>query len=270
MQIGELTKAGHRAIHLDGVFNMRDIGGLQTSTGRAVRKGLLYRADALSWISESDIHRIRDDLGISLILDLRLPKESERARSPLFRSQSGAATSAPLVSYVNISFRCTDDPAEDVVTVIALSRQLSDGYKMYVEHSAARIARAVQVLAEAGSLPAIIHCSGGKDRTGVLLAIILDAIGIEHAQIIDDYAATDERMPLLMSRVSGENAYEGHRVTQLPGWAFRAMPATMEDFLNYMCNTHGGSYAWLHKQGVHSEVLDGLRERLLLRADCPS
>lgn len=147
----------------EGLHNFRDIGGLPTRTGRRTRSGEIYRADCLSRCTPSDLDRL-GDLGITRVIDLRTPEE---------RVSGGA-----------FDHRCTDIeyhhcPVIDRTWFPRLPRldrtweeYLLLRYMEMIEDHGERIAFTMRVIATSPG-PAVVHCTLGKDRTGVVMALML-------------------------------------------------------------------------------------------------
>lgn len=162
-------------IPIDGTYNFRDVGGYPASGG-TTRTGKLYRADALGRLGESGRAALRE-LGIRIVIDLRddfeveaLPDDLEGLdvevlRLPVFEG-SGASAS----------------------TVGATIVHLYD--KIVFQHTDV-IVRALREIADTGDEPAVVHCTAGKDRTGIVVALALLAVGVDRETVVSDYAATE-------------------------------------------------------------------------------
>jgi protein-tyrosine phosphatase len=151
-----------RRLPLEGASNFRDLGGYRASGGRYVRWGLVYRSGHLANLTAQDYEYLKS-LGIRLVCDVRT--EAERLRSPTHWM----------------------GPAPDF-----LSTQIeSGGYDRYVNDYASQYGTILRRLA-AGELPAVEHCSSGKDRTGVFSALLLTALGVPRDVVIEDYLRTTE------------------------------------------------------------------------------
>jgi protein-tyrosine phosphatase len=212
-----------RRLPLEGAVNFRDLGGYRTSDGRYVRWGLAYRSNQLSNLTARDYEYLKS-LGIRLVCDVRT--EAEQLRSPT---------------------HWAGDPPEFLSTPIE-----SGGYDRYVIDDAPQVGAILGRLA-AGSLPAVEHCSGGKDRTGVFSAILLTALGVPHKVVVEDYLLTTryvlspESLPQTtadLQRILGlakppDAAYVRERMTTKPETlesAFEAIHRWYGSFDNYLAN----------------------------------
>ncbi|MCA4135273.1 tyrosine-protein phosphatase [Arthrobacter sp. M4] len=168
----------NRPLAVGGTYNFRSTGGY-TAAGRVIREGKLFRSDGL--------HRLTDDgraqiaaLGIRLVIDLRDSSEIDRSPSQL----DGLA----LESRHNPIFQAGSVPGLDATTT------LMDIYRLMIARHADRLAGAVRLIADSGTDPVLVHCTAGKDRTGVVIALALIAAGVDRGQVLRDYAATEQNL----------------------------------------------------------------------------
>ena len=122
--------------------------------------------------------------------------------------------------------------------------------------------RIVETLADARRRPVLIHCTLGKDRTGVATAVVLDALGVLRSDIAADYAAMADDLGVMMGRLRELPSY-GDAVDLYPPEAATASPATVLRFLAWMDQLHGGSRGYLIAAGVADEQLDTLADQML-------
>jgi protein-tyrosine phosphatase len=161
---GQTRVVSIRRLPLDGAANFRDLGGYRASDGHYVRWGLVYRSNHLANLTAND-YRYLASLGIRLVCDVRT--EAERERSP--------------TQWIGLAPEFLSAPIEP------------GGYDHYLTDHAAQYGAILRRLV-AGDLPAVEHCSGGKDRTGVFSAILLTALGVPRDIVIQDYLLTTEYM----------------------------------------------------------------------------
>lgn len=236
-------------IPLQGCFNFRDLGGYRTREGRTVRSGVLFRADALHFMTPEDMAFVQTSLGLSTVVDLRNPDEADAAgRWP------GDGSS---VSYRSIPFledRDISHPGEGVDPVV----RLTEIYTWIIANAGERVARALNLLAESETLPAVVHCTAGKDRTGVLSAIVLGLLGVDDEQIMADYCLTNQVIGVLGERLRQRPGNEGR-----PLYLFEAQPRAMERALSDINNGWGGPEGFVLAHGVGPETIQRLRDALL-------
>ncbi len=230
--------AANRPVALQGAGNFRDLGGYKTSDGRALRPGLLYRSDALCGLPGDDVQAIRA-LGVRTVIDLRSNYEEERARNSF--------AGLPGVTYRLIPF--AGDRPENLYAL----------YLQVTDRMGQQIAEALRLLLRA-PLAAVFHCSAGKDRTGVLAALVLSCCGVPRAQIVADYAATWTYMEKRYDALLAAAAAKGEAV---PAEMMYSLPQTMDDLLNHLDEHYGGVAAYLASAGFSGAEQLALRGRLV-------
>jgi len=130
-------------------------------------------------------------------------------------------------------------------------------------HNAApQIGRALRVLAASGSLPAVVHCAAGKDRTGVLVAVLLGLLGVDEAAIVADYAVSADAMDHLRRSLI-ERYPEGREAIENADEIFSADPSNMVRLLEWIDEEHGSVEAYAAFTGAGDDVVVALRERLI-------
>ncbi|GAA3597340.1 hypothetical protein GCM10022198_21880 [Klugiella xanthotipulae] len=173
-----MTDVARRSISIDGLYNLRDIGGLRAS-GTSTRWGTLYRSDGLHHLTETGREQLAR-LGIRTVIDLR--DDEERTVAP---SRTGGLTFATVSSPI---FQGVGSVLSGPnITLIEFYRALIDGF-------AEEYAAAVRLLSQAQNAPVLVHCTAGKDRTGIVIALALAAAGVDRDDIIDDYSLTQDNL----------------------------------------------------------------------------
>jgi protein-tyrosine phosphatase len=174
---------------MDAIHNFRDFGGYKTVNGARLKKGLLYRSGDLSRASDADLDDL-SALGIKTVYDLR--SETERQREPDRVPEAAPFTvlhlpMRPIVEYHGRSLRRLLSlmfGRERRTDYVALSYQ---AYREYATDYLPQLKDLFQRISNPLNLPALIHCSAGKDRTGVVIGLIQLALGIPHKQVVGDY-----------------------------------------------------------------------------------
>ena len=176
-----------REISVDGSVNLRDFGGYSTADGGRVRRGRLYRSGSLAHLT-SQGRRDFLDLGVALICDLRRPEEVEEEPTPLSVEQPrrlhlpidpGNAV-AMRSEFSSKDFNLTERIAFMKNLMASLVRNHADDYAVMFEEL---------LLLEEGTF--LVHCTAGKDRTGVACALILHALGVSQVKVTEDYLLTN-------------------------------------------------------------------------------
>jgi protein-tyrosine phosphatase len=243
-----------RLIALDGCLNFRDLGGYPTEDGRRVRWRQLFRSDALHLLSPTDIAHLRNELCIGDVIDLRSTSEVEA-------DGRGALAEQPI--------RFHHLPLFDGDTRIrgeerAAAYTLADRYFLLAEYAKGPIANVITVLAQADA-PAVYHCAAGKDRTGVISAVLLSLLGVRDDVIVADYAATQDNIDAIIERLLATDGYQT-MLSALPPDTLHAQPATMLVFLERIRAEYGSMAAYARSAGVSSVAVQQLHARLLSSA----
>ena len=239
-----------RLIPLDGCLNFRDLGGYPTRDGRRVRWRQLFRSDALHLLSAADVAHLRDELRIGDVVDLRSTGEIKTdGRGPL---------EAEPIRFHHL-------PLFDGNTAMRTERPeaytLADRYFLLAEFAKGPIARVITTLAGTTS-PAVYHCAAGKDRTGVISAVLLALLGVRDEVIVADYAATQENIDAIIDRLMATEGYQA-MLSALPPDTLHAQPETMITFLERVRTEYGSMREYARSAGVPDEVLPQLETRLL-------
>ncbi len=252
-------------IDLDGAVNVRDLGGLPAGDGRQTATGVLLRSDNLQDLSPADVATLVDGIGLTTIVDLRSGAESA-SEGP------GPLDSVPSVTHLHLSVLPEVGKRTDVVAEALLLRREKDRsrypddamcghYLGYLEDRPESVTGAVRAIADSPGA-AIVHCAAGKDRTGVVIAMTLIAVGVPADVVVADYAATDEKIEAILRRLLRSRTYEG----DLKGSGVdrhRPRPETMKAFLAEVHARYGGVTQWLAGHGFGADDLSRLRAKLL-------
>lgn len=242
----------HRKLTLAGCVNFRDLGGYPTIDGHSIRWRRLFRADGLTRLDEDDCAQLAD-IGLATVIDLRTVGELEqRGRFPEVAFE---------VDYHHLPLTDVLPPTED------LSRYdepafVTSRYQQLFSEGSSSLAQAVRVLAEPGALPAVFHCSAGKDRTGILAALVLGFLGVPRDVIVEDYALSAEAMIALLERLKQEYADAVAEVERYAPAVISVSPRTMAAFLDSLESEHGTFDDLASSLGV-TDAVSRLRESLL-------
>ena len=245
-----------RFVLLDGCFNFRDLGGYPTESGRSVRRGCVYRSDALHRLTVRGAQAF-STLGIATVIDLRAAAEvSSNAWQPQAEWHG---------NHLHIPLR------PDVPDWAAYSKaQLeSPGFAAmhYLEtarRGQAAIQAVIRALADPARLPAVFHCAAGKDRTGIIAALVLTLLGVPARYVADDYALSE----IATLRWEASIRAGGHDDTQT-AWAYvppamlTADRLTMTTFLDRILPAHQTPGDLASAIGMTGSSLQDLRDSLL-------
>jgi hypothetical protein len=254
-------EAMERLIPLDGAFNFRDLGGYPVAGGQVTRWGRLFRSDTLHELSPADVATLRS-LGLATIIDLRTTRE-------LARTGRGPLGPEPVrYHHLSVIREGAEREAPGEAVAAPAAEDLSERYLWYLDVGGPALARALVLLGEADNYPLVFHCAAGKDRTGVLAALVLDIVGVEATDIVADYLITESRMELILGRYRSDPALAA-RMAMLPAGRFSVEAATMERFLGAVDDRYGGSEAWALGTGVPPASIERMRGLLLEPAGRP-
>ena len=239
---------------LGGLINFREVGPLPTVDGRRVRPGVLFRSDTLQYLDAEGLRVLTDEVGLRTVIDLRLPYE--------VRIEGRGALADVPHNYRQLPFLVSgSEQAGTAVPVLHTDDPIVPHYLGYLRTSPDAVAGVVDALAEGDNVPAVVHCAAGKDRTGVAVAIVLEAVGVRREDIVADYVASAERMPAMFRRLREMRTY-GDRLDSYPAEAHTAEARSMQRFLEAVDAEFGGVHAYLRAHGVSDETLAALREQL--------
>lgn len=244
----DATDTPHRS-PFPALFNFRDVGGHPGHDGGTVRRGRLFRSDSLHRIDETD-RAAFTALGIRTVIDLRRPSEVTRdGRVPAYDGLTYRHIHPEHQSWAEVSYQ----PHED------LARWLADRYAALAQTGTAGLAEAVGLIADSANAPVVVHCVAGKDRTGIVCALVLGVLGVADDAIAADYALST----VASERFSAWIAATMPEADPLPS-PFLASPAeAMTLFLTELRAGYGSIEGYLRHAGVTDAQLDALRAHLL-------
>lgn len=220
----------YRRLPVEGANNIRDLGGY-ACCGGVTRFGRLLRADCLSGLTASDTEMLLK-YGLRSVLDLRDDAESLR-KPDVFSAVDGVKyTRIPLVP----------DAADTNVQFI----RLSDMYLAIARDTPQLLISCVKFIMRGLSSGAVLfHCAAGKDRTGILAALLLEALGVSRADIIADYQISNTYIQPYLAKLPLEVVPEAFRLSE---------PCEIIRFLDFVAE-QGGAKAYLLKNGVSEAEL---------------
>lgn len=242
-----------RHIRLQGAFNVRDLGGYALAGGGTTRWRSVLRADGLQSLTEDDIRALLD-LGLATVIDLRSDLELERQPS-VFSGRRG-------VDYRHIPLFDALAPVDMMLS--RASFRLAERYVSALEICGPALCRVATTIAEAGKGAVLFNCTAGKDRTGIVAAMMLGLAGVADDEIAGDYALTASTAATLMDRLR-EAARQRGLDASAAETLLSSEPDTMRTFLAHVADRHGGFAAYLSRVGVADRHVDRLVERLVSR-----
>ncbi|WP_207781962.1 tyrosine-protein phosphatase [Phytoactinopolyspora limicola] len=256
-----------RWIDLAGAVNVRDLGGLPTHDGNVTQFGRVLRADNLQDLTQADISHLVGTLGLSDVIDLRSGAELQiEGPGPLVRMPDVT------IHHYSMLAEADRDTGVDGEAVLPWARTeeeveerpwLPPGefYLLTLKQRPDAVLSALRVIS-ASSGAALAHCAAGKDRTGILVALALTAVGVPEDAIVEDYALSNTRIERIIERLKTRPAY-AEDLDSRPMSSHFALPETMREFLALADDEFGGLMAWLTGHGWTDVDTDAMRARLL-------
>lgn len=239
---------------LDGLYNFRDVGGTDAEGG-TIRAGVLFRSDSLHALTPTGVGQF-PNTGISTIVDLRSRIEAEQSTGPVAESELADYLSLPLL----------EGAIADTVQQVPTLEQL---YTHLVDDAGDSFARIGEWIAWHASGGVLVHCTAGKDRTGVAVALLLEAVGADRDQVLADYVVSEQNLAgewaeraLAMAERMGAPDTDAVRMV-ICGTDAEAMRGTLE----HVDRVHGGARAYLAAHGLDENTLTALTNRLVEPAD---
>jgi protein-tyrosine phosphatase len=216
------------------LLNFRDAGTLAGKPGR------LFRSDALSSL-------VDEGFRIHTVIDLRRLDEIEtHGRAPEWACEV----------WHNVTLTEAPGPHPEYDEAQGVAGYLVDRYLEMSQYGAGDLVRVLTILADASTGPAVVHCAGGRDRTGVVIALIFDLLGVPDEEIGADYELTENftRRWLEIQRAAGQDP-------QLPTFLLRTPAEAILTFLARLRERHGSVEAYLLAAGLAPEAIAALRAR---------
>ncbi len=244
-----------RRVEFEGSFNFRDLGGWETDDGRQTRWGQLYRADSVHLLTEGDAQRAHDELGIQTLLDLRGDLEISFSGTGLLHEKGLTRHHFPLSAKVDteVSAMARGDRSPDAMV---------ENYLAMLEASSDLFVSAAEEIAADDALPAVFFCAAGKDRTGMLSAVVLGAVGVTRDNIVRDYVLTGETVDLVIGRFAA-NPNAPPLYKDNPPEYFMPYAETMERVVDEVNSRYGSFRTYLLHKGADEARLDRLRHSLV-------
>ena len=239
-----------RHIPFEGCFNFRDIGGYPATDGRSVRWGHYYRAGRQDRMTAADMKKFAA-LGVSTQIDLRKPDEIEdQGRGPLESLDT---------NYHNISV-IPEGGTDALARLVGDTGISGKRYLGYLEFGPESWIRLFEVLASESSPPVVIHCTAGKDRTGVSTAFLLSVLGVPREVIELDYKLTNIDVPRQADFIERTVGYPDGMDRTLMLKAAGVPEDAMGDFLDGLDDRWGGATGYLRSIGIPESTFDAVRK----------
>jgi protein-tyrosine phosphatase len=230
-------------LDIDGVNNVRDVGDIPAEGGR-IRAGVLLRSGQLSGATAAGIEALRGS--VQHIVDLR---DGEEVAAEPTEIDGPDTTHLPLFLGSVRSFFENDTSLDDL-------------YLHLLEESGERLVEAIRIIAE--GRPTLVHCTVGKDRTGVTVALALSAVGADREAVIADYALTESQLPAQRSQRIADYLRAQHpEALHAVALATQSPAPVMRHLLEQVDERWGSAAGYLRAQGMADEELAALKKALV-------
>jgi len=245
-----------RLVQMEQVHNFRDLGGYPTASGATTKWRTLFRADGLHRLRAAADIEIVQTFGLRSVIDLRTKREQqEQGIFPL----DDIEVDFHHVSIVDATWSDSketpqiEDPVEFLVW----------GYRDLLEIGSEKFALAMKILSDQENVPAVFHCAAGKDRTGVLAALILSTVGVADDIICADYGLTQRSIEKTISWAKLHYPEMATRWTEINPVYLAAEPQAMQVILNDLVSAHGSVINYVRSLGVSESEIQSLSKLLL-------
>lgn len=239
-----------RFLPLTGTLNTRDLGGLPTANGLVTKPGRLLRSDGPLNLTDADLDLLTS-LPLTTVVDLRQAHELERDPSRLVGRSGIDLYNIEIWGRIDASG--AEKPADKY--------DITAFYIAALDHAGSAFVQAIEVLTDAQGV-GMFHCTAGKDRTGLLAALLLESVGVGRVDIIEDFALTEDRIEPLRLRLLDDAEKHGvprEQFLRLLG----ATPDLLVPALAHLDQVHGGAVPYLVRNGLTDGTLNALRAKLL-------
>jgi protein tyrosine/serine phosphatase len=263
-------------IDLEGLANLRDVGGMPTTDGGEITAGRLLRSDNLQALTPGDIDRLLE-LGLSDVVDLRSEYEVESEgpgplaghpqvhihQHSLFQEwREGVGEEKPAQLSDERPEELPDEalPWVDLAPSVQVDHPVASFYLSYLVDRPDSIVASLRHIAEAEGAT-LVHCAAGKDRTGTVVALALKLAGAETDAVVADYAASTERMQAILDRLMASETYADN-LRGRPLSSHETHAETMKMFLEHVDAEYGGVDGLLAQLGWTDEDTARMRAKL--------
>ena len=242
-----------RHLDVEGTHNMRDIGGYETSGGRRTRWRTLFRSDSLHRLSPTAQTTLLG-YGIKTVVDLRTNRE--------LQSEPNVFAHSSAVAYHHLGM--VGDETEPMPPEgLDVAERIAHSYSGMLDRGLEPIGKTLKALAAPDALPALYHCAGGQDRTGLITALLLGIAGVSAQTIAEDYTLTAE---YAVNAYLGEDAPPGTDPARYTVEAYRArncLPEGMIGTIQYLHEHYGGMEGYARAAGLDNAQIETLRQALV-------
>ena len=242
-----ITNTPSRHLNWPNCYNARDLGGLKTTDGKQTRWQTIIRTDIVNRLTETGKQAILD-YGVRTTIDLRSPQEAAEQPSLFANTKE--------ILYLNLPL---ETRAPHVSALISQAKTRGEVYCIILDHYPEMMATVMRAIINAPSGGIVIHCQAGKDRTGMVAALLLSLVNVPIEQVAADYAESQHRLWPLYKKIVAEAGGEENL-------GFWSKPTVTEEMMYHMMShletKHGSVAPYLLKSGLTFKEIDKLQHRL--------
>jgi len=260
--------AYERVINLEGTSNTRDIGGYQTSDLRALHWRQIIRSENLSRLTASDFQKL-EEIGVKTVIDLRTDREHDQKPTAWLGDNPPQFYHFPIGDAQNDWFKAQRRlMKKNRFTEEQTLEHMKEGYRMIAEEGPPSYQKLMELVLDQSNWPILIHCNAGKDRAGVAVTLILEALGVDRETIMEEFLLTNkisrtEEKAVLLAKESNKSRRLG-RGPSASAWfpIVGVQPEMLEAFYASVDEQYGSMDAFLTELGVDQEARSALMASL--------
>jgi protein-tyrosine phosphatase len=260
-EAGKAMIVGERRLPLEGTVNSRDLGGYETTDGRRIKWGKVFRSDHLARLTDDDIAFLQQ-LKIQSVCDFRTETEAGNRPDRFPEGDSGTYVHLP-VSHLKVDPTRLFEKLKRGDASWLTPGFLIQGYLINIEEFASIWGRVFKRLAEPAHLPLLFHCTGGKDRAGTCAALVLLALGVPEETVIEDYGLSNIYIADIVNQIYDEFKIDDEYRQKISPY-FSAPQYCIEAMISHLNKNYGSPVAYLQsKAGVTAQILKKIKAQLL-------
>jgi protein-tyrosine phosphatase len=245
-----------RQIEFENIPNFRDIGGYRTREGNTVAWRRLFRSAGINRMTDRDLEKLRQELGLMSVIDLRSDFE--------IKHQGTGLISGTGIKYYNVAFLSDGKDSQEDIREFNEFPNMGEFYVHLVRQRrfGQRMVKALEVIAEAENHPMVFHCTVGKDRTGILAAVLLSVLGVPDEDIENDYCLTGPFIEALFEQLTNETK-NMEEPFKLPDFFWRTEPESIALLMASFRKEYGSTSDYLKAHGAEPSLVNRLKASLL-------
>ena len=253
-----MTGIYDRHLKFGSVVNFRDIGGYKGKGNRRIAWRRIFRSGEFRNVTKADMERLTGELGVVSVLDLRSGQELKNNGKGLLSDYD--------VRYCNIAFMTDDDGGDPEANARRYAHCTNMG-EFYIEFMrqpdfGRKVVQALEMIGDPANHPLVFHCAVGKDRTGMLAAMLLTLLGVSEADIIEDYTLSEPYMDELRAKLKANPSKDGPPL-DIPDYFWKAPAPSMRLLLDFLKADYGSVEKYLLAVGMSPGLPEKLKSLLL-------